>query len=292
VVLEDSPRRLRKRLWQLCRARGIRPNEDPVLGDHLSITRAPLRLPDKLDARDFAAELKRWKPDLVLIDNLTRVMVGDQNKTIDVAPFTKLWIQLCTDIGAAIVFLHHTGKPGDWKPGLSTRDAFDLIRGSSDLLAAARNAVVMFPIRGEGGEGASGLQMSDVHIRGNLDLRRESLVLGFERKRGEDGRWSAQLRDCGEVSEVRAEIAARHKEATAAKRREAAAAENHRRREVALDIIRRSGSCSNATLAMALELRSAQSAAPTLRAMLTDGLVVHDPRRGYVFPDREKEGAE
>jgi len=292
VVLEDSPRRLKKRLWELCRARGIRPNEDPVLAAHLSITRAPLRLPDSRDERAFAAELKRWKPDVVLIDNLTRVMVGDQNKPEPAALFTKLWIQLCTDIGAAIVFLHHTGKLGDWKPGMSTRDAFDLIRGSSDFLAAARNAVVMFPIRAGDDEDTSGLQMSDVRIRGNLDLRRESLVLGFERTQGEAGRWSAQLRDCGEVSKVRAEIVARHKEAAAAKRKEEAAAENHRRRGIALDIIRREGSCSNADLATALGLKSAQSAAPILRAMLADGLVVHDSRRGYMFPDLDKGGTE
>ncbi|HEX7838953.1 MAG TPA: AAA family ATPase, partial [Kofleriaceae bacterium] len=195
ILLEDSVRRLGKRLWQLCRPRGIRPNVDPVLKEHLSITRALLRLPDKQDERDFAAELKRWRPDLVIVDNLTRVMVGDQDKTGGMAPFTKLWIQMCADIGAAIEFLHHTGKAGEWKPGMNTRDVFELIRGSSDLLAAARNAVVMFPMRAEDGEDASDLKMSDVRIRGNLDLRRESLVLGFERARGEDGRWSAQLRD-------------------------------------------------------------------------------------------------
>jgi 5S rRNA maturation endonuclease (ribonuclease M5) len=37
VVLEDSLRRLGKRTWRLCRGRGIRPNEDRVLGAHLSL---------------------------------------------------------------------------------------------------------------------------------------------------------------------------------------------------------------------------------------------------------------
>jgi hypothetical protein len=179
----------------------------------------------------------------------------------------------------ATVILDAYGEHYHDAPGMNTKDVFELIRGSSDLLAAARNAVVMFPMRAEDGEAASGPQMSDVRIRGNLDLRRESLVLGFERTRGEDGRWSAQLRDCGEVSRVRAEIAARHKEAAAAKR-------------IALAFIRRNGSCSNADLATALGLKSPQSAAPTLRAMLADGQVVHDSRRGYLFPDPDKEGAE
>lgn len=290
IALEDGPRRLAKRVWELARAREIRPNEDPVLREHLSITRRPLRLPDARDERELVAELKLWKPDLVLIDNLTRVMVGDQNAIKDVAAFTKLWVQMCTDIGAAIVFLHHTGKVGAMKPGMNTRDAFELIRGSGDLLAAARNAIVMFPIRPDDDE-PSGLQMADLHIRGNLDLRRDSLVVGFERTRGDDGRWSAWLRDLGNANALRAERAAKRKEGAAAKRKDDKAAETLRRRELALGIARRGGACSTADLAAALDL-SPRAVAPILSGLATDGFLASDRTRGYVLVGGTKVGAE
>jgi len=44
-------------------------------------------------------------------------MVGDQDAIGEVAAFTNLWTQRCTDVGAAIVRLHHTGKPDRWRAG-------------------------------------------------------------------------------------------------------------------------------------------------------------------------------
>jgi hypothetical protein len=272
-----------KRVWELARGRGIQPNEDPVLRAHLSISRTPLRLPNACDEREFAAELKRWKPDLVLVDNLTRVMVGDQNSIKDVAAFTRLWAQMCTDIGAAIVFLHHTGKAGPVRAGQEARDPFELVRGSGDLVAAARNVIVMRPMRPEDGEESSGGSlMADVRIRGNLDLRRDSLVVGFERTQGEDGRWSARLRDLGDANALRAELAAKRKEYGAAKRKADAAAEKLRRRELALDIARRTGACSSATLAEALDL-TPRAVAPVLAGLEREGVMARDPKRGYVL---------
>lgn len=283
IALEDGKRRLAKRVWELARGHGIRPNEDPMLAAHLSITRAPLRLPDRNDAREFAAELKRWRPDLVLIDNLTRVMVGDQNAIKDVAAFTKVWGQLCTHVGAAIVFLHHTGKAGPVVPGRDSRDPFELVRGSGDLVAAARNVIVMRPMRPDDDAGrADGPLMAELRIRGNLDLRREALVVGFERSQGADGRWTTRLRDMGDATAVRAEIATKRKEAGAAKRKADAAAETTRRREIALDIARRTGACSSADLAIALGM-SARAIAPVLNGLVRDGLMATDRTRGYVL---------
>ena len=59
--------------------------------------------------------------------------------------------------------------------GSAKGDPFDRIRGSRDFLAAARNAVVGFPLD------LAGESASEVFIRGNLDLRRTSFALGFER---------------------------------------------------------------------------------------------------------------
>jgi hypothetical protein len=285
IALEDGARRLIKRIWELARGRGLRPVDDPTLTAHLSVTRAPLRLPDRDDEREFAAELRRWRPDLVLIDNLTRVMVGDQNAIKDVAAFTKLWAQMCTDLGAAFDYLHHTGKAGPVGPGRDSRDPFELVRGSGDLVAAARNVIVMRPLRpDDDAERSDGPLMAELRIRGNLDLRRDALVVGFERRQGEDGRWSTRLRDMGDATAVRAEIATKRKEAGAAKRKADAAAKTARRREIALDIARRSEhkACSSADLGHALDL-SPRAAAPVLAALVREGLMTADRMLGYVL---------
>jgi RecA-family ATPase len=59
----------------------------------------------------------------VLIDNLTRVMVGDQNAIKDAKRFSATWCKLGSDVGAAVAFLHHTRKVGAIKrsPGRGKR---------------------------------------------------------------------------------------------------------------------------------------------------------------------------
>jgi hypothetical protein len=77
-LLEDGKKRQKRRLWELCRAHRITPNDSRVI-EHLSITREPIRFPD--DARQIAKRLKSWGPQVVIIDNLTRVMVGEARST-------------------------------------------------------------------------------------------------------------------------------------------------------------------------------------------------------------------
>lgn len=204
LAFEDGQRRLRKRVWELARARGITPN-DSTLRAHLSVGREPLSLPG--DERAFAAELKAWKPTLVLIDNLTRVMAGDQNAIKDAKRFGDMWCKLCTDVGASIEFLHHTNKVGPIAPGKrSDGDPFELIRGSGDLVASARHLVLMRPL-----ESPDATKLSDVRMRGNLDLQREDFVIGFDRAQV-DNRWTAQLSYRGETEAIHDEIAAKRRE--------------------------------------------------------------------------------
>ncbi len=204
LAFEDGQRRLRKRVWELTRRKGLTPN-DATLRAHLSVGREPLSLPG--DERAFAAELKAWKPDLVLIDNLTRVMAGDQNAIKDAKRFGDMWCKLCSDVGAAVVFLHHTNKIGPVALGnRSEGDPFELIRGSGDLVASARHLVLMRPL-----ESPDAAKLSDVRMRGNLDLRREDLVLEFDRAQVAD-RWQARLSHRGEGEAVRDELAARRRE--------------------------------------------------------------------------------
>jgi hypothetical protein len=214
LAFEDSLRRLRKRVWQLARAQGISPN-DPALRAHLSVSREPLSLPG--DERAFAAELKAWQPDLVQIDNLTRVMVGDQNAIKDAKRFSDVWCKLCSDVGAAVQFLHHTSKVGPVRLAQRNEgDPFELVRGSSDLVASARHIVLTRPIDGELGDGA---KLSDVRMRGNLDVGRDDFVMGFVREQRGD-RWVAALSDRGAGEVVHDELAAKRREKASASKAE------------------------------------------------------------------------
>lgn len=210
LAFEDGQRRLRKRVWELSRTHGLTPN-DKTLQAHLSVSREPLALPG--DERALAAELKAWKPSLVLIDNLTRVMAGDQNAIKDAKRFSDLWCRLCTDVGAAIVFLHHTSKVGPIRPDQrNAGDPFELIRGSGDLVASARHLVLMRPL-----ESPDDDKLADVRMRGNLDLHREDFVFGFQRERLLD-RWTARLGFRGDGEAVRDELAEKRREKQAARK--------------------------------------------------------------------------
>ena len=268
VALEDSRRRLATRLWELARGYDTTPN-DPVISDHLSIAREPLRLPG--DERAFSAELRRWRPLVVIIDCLTRVMVGDQNAIRDVAAFTALWSRMCSDVGASITFLHHTAKTtGDPR---HKRDPFDAIRGSGDLVAAARNVVVAQPLD------LDGVAISEVRMRGNLDLRRDRFALGFERTQRPDGRWCARLVDRGDVDALRAAATGERRSVREQRVRD----ERDQRQAAALDIARSTGAVSKATLAPRIGM-SERTAATTLGQMAAAGLIVAAGQRGYVLP--------
>jgi hypothetical protein len=133
---------------------------------------------------------------------------------------------------------------------------------------------------------APGEKLSDVRMRGNLDLRRESFVLGFGRSQvGE--RWQAALADRGEGDTVRAELAATHKAKAAATKTAELAAENDRRRLLALEIMNRKGSCSQRELADAIGLKSERSVEPVFANLVATNVARRDGNRGYVFVDAE-----
>ena len=273
LFLEDGKRRLRKRLWELCRARGVTPN-DPRLRENLRISRKPLRLPT--DHAAFVKRTKPWGPKVIVVDNLTRVMNGDPNSTKDASAFTASWLQLGDELDASIAFLHHMKKLGsgdDDKRG----DPFEAMRGSSDFGAAARNLIASIPLRVEGEH------ISELRIRGNLDLRREGFVLGFERKE-HLGRWHAKLVDRGEIAAIKTELFTKRREdATARKKAEMSAAVNYRRTK-ALELARVHGGVSGATLSLAVGV-SANTALRVLKDLESSGVFRADKKRGFVFSD-------
>lgn len=280
VFLEDNTRRLRKRLWELTRSRGTSPNNE-VLQENLRISRSPLRLPDAGDQRRLTGEIKRWGAVLVVIDNLTRVMVGDPNGTRDAAAFTRAWTELGDATGASVVFLHHMKKPmGDQ----NVIDPFDQLRGSGDFGATARNLIVTTPIR----NGDSVEKLSEVRMRGNLDLRRESFTLGFERKELL-GKTHAWLSDRGDISTVRDEVKKDLKEAKERKKRLEFAAELEKRRNLAITIARKEGSVSGMRLANELAMKSPRAVADVLAGLVSSGVLVPAGKRGYELADAERQ---
>lgn len=246
IALEDSRRRLRKRVWQVLRGMGLTPN-DATLREHLRIWDEAIRIPGEAKTLAmFVAELGRWRPDVVIVDSLTRVIAGSQNDIRDATAFTAAWRELGINLTASIGFLHHTNKSnGDKRGNGPARDAFDNMRGSGELLAAPRNLIVMERI------GEDGSHVSAVSMRGNLELRRASFALEWIQAE-RDGRTVVTLVDRGDPDELRAEVAERRKDEGKAKK----AAERCDRDDVvtqrALLTARDRGSCSASTLATLL----------------------------------------
>jgi hypothetical protein len=234
VLMEDSKRRKRKRLWELARGRGWNPND---LKETLVVAQdEPLSLPG--DEKRFALELKAWGAEVVIVDNLTRAMIGDPNSTKDAKRFSQIWMQVGTYVGASVGFLHHTAKPP--QDGKDQRAPHDRMRGSGDFRAMARHALVSEPLS------VKGQKLSVVSGSGNLDLRRELFVLGFERTQRMDGRWEAVCVDKGDPAALVEQAQAARSEQRRAKR----ISETEQTWVKALKIARDRGSCSITTLAV------------------------------------------
>jgi RecA-family ATPase len=277
ILLEDNERRVGKRLWELCRARNITPH-DSRIRRNLHISRAPLLLPDAKDMRRLIAELKQTRPAIVVIDNLTRVLVGDPNSTRDAAAFARAWTTICGEAETCVMFLHHTRKAGS-NDQRGEVDPFETLRGSSDFGACARNIIVTTPIRTETE------LLAEVRMRGNLDLRRNGFVMGFERTQLLD-RWRAKLTDRGEIDSVKQDVRAERKAAKEREKRAEALAETKRRRDLALHLAKTKGHVSGVMFASQLGLSSPRGKPAELLATLAaEGLLRPDRERGYVLAD-------
>ncbi len=97
----------------------------------------------KLDAPDGLAAIlglvQEADADLIVFDPLARLMAGDENSTRDMSRVVDALDRIVRTTGAAILVLHHSGKPRAEDP----RDGGHLARGSSVLYAAADSVMVM-----------------------------------------------------------------------------------------------------------------------------------------------------
>lgn len=280
LFLEDNKRRLGKRLWELARGRGRHLSTDLILGHHLRVSRAPLRLPNATDQRQLISEIKDWGAEFVLVDNLTRVMKGDPNKTGDASDFTKCWSEIGEATGSSMLFLHHARKPPSSNDQREV-DPFEQLRGSGDFGATARNIIVTLPLRVEGE------MLAEVRMRGNLDLTVESFVLGFERVH--DGRrWSARLTDRGEVDAIKDNASTKRQAEKKEKKRAEKARESVEQRERALLLVNTQGFVTQGQLADSSGCGATKSGA-ILNDMVASGVLRKDKYKGYVLADAERQ---
>lgn len=282
ICTEDGERRLRKRIWELCRARNVVPF-DTRLMQNLDVCTTKLHLPNTEDEQRLGGELRAWGASVCIIDNLTRIMIGDPNKTQDAAQLARGWYRLGDLSGATVVLLHHTKKDDSEKRG--DKDPFDLIKGNGDFVAAARNAILAMPVRSD--EVKEAVRTTEVRMRGNFDLRRDSFALGYERYVDVNGRWVSQISCRGDMNDVRAEIVAAKKEAAREARMRDAQAENQRRADLAIAMATRNGTVSSVQLATALGLSSDRSAAPILVELADSGRLVRAGKAGFSLPPRQ-----
>lgn len=152
LLEEDTRRRISMRLWRLARGRGLDPRA--LSGQIRLAAMAGFRLDREDMAKALEAEIVAFKPDLLLVDALSRVHSADENDRTAMRAITVPLQDLCARHGTAIGLVHHFRKLGQ---GDENKTPGELLRGSGDLWALARS-VIGFTRRSD----SPGLTMSAV----------------------------------------------------------------------------------------------------------------------------------
>lgn len=105
------------------------------------------------------------KPELIVIDSLTRFHSVDENSSGTINQlFNEAIMPLARETGASVVLLHHT-KKGDFGSD------FDVIRGSSDIGAAVDNAIRVVPTLATNDHGQEAPAIELRHIKSRRTKR-------------------------------------------------------------------------------------------------------------------------
>lgn len=83
--------------------------------------------------------VKEFDPEVILIDSLRRVMLGDENKAQDVSAFWRTLEPIWDRGRRTIVVLHHMNKP----PAENVREERHRASGSTDILAGVDSAIAV-----------------------------------------------------------------------------------------------------------------------------------------------------
>ncbi len=133
LEFEDSDLTTSKRLWRLCRGRGINPAD---LDGQLFISRQPFDFCGEEYAQ-LGKAMEHFKPDVIILDSMRRTHSLNENDSAHMGRLAKLWNGMCLNTGAAVVVVHHIRKASS----TDKTHIFNRIRGSSDILALVRWAV-------------------------------------------------------------------------------------------------------------------------------------------------------
>lgn len=86
------------------------------------------------EVSQFIEECRSYKPALIIIDTLSRSMVGgDENNQKDMGMFVHSCDMIREQLDCAVIVVHHTGKTGDNERGSS------VLRGAADMMISVSN---------------------------------------------------------------------------------------------------------------------------------------------------------
>jgi len=125
---ENGLVRLKDRLISLAKGYDLdleNVNVDFALNHHYKLNSPIDKRIDDLDEL-----IERIKPDLIIVDSLTRFLTGDENNSEDVRKLHSVLVRLINRHHCAWLLLHHVRKNGG-------RDTNASLRGSSDFSAMA-----------------------------------------------------------------------------------------------------------------------------------------------------------
>ncbi len=120
---ESGDRRMRNRSWLT--ARGELPGESTDQLPFEYVTMAGWLLDDPTDAVLFQALIEKSGAELVVIDALCDVMVGDENSKKDTQPVFRNLRKIADELNVAIIVIHHSNKAGGYRGSSAIKAAVD-----------------------------------------------------------------------------------------------------------------------------------------------------------------------
>jgi predicted HTH transcriptional regulator len=128
-------------------------------------------------------------------------------------------------------------------------------------------------------------------MRGNLDLRRESFVLGFERTPSPLGKMMARLLDRGDVAEVKEQGKQQKADERDAEKKRKAEEQYQKRKNAALELATKHGGfVTQKQLAAMLGFSSERTFAPVFERMVLERLLEPAGKQGYMLPGTTRQG--
>lgn len=138
LPLEDPKRTTQRRLWRMCRGRGIEPAElegllavDSDLGFRFDIAQHQVML---------RRAIEKLGAELVIVDSLARSFSGDENDKQALSEALLPWAEIVRTTGCSVCAIHHYRKATTDAQGNALPLGLRL-RGSGDLFAFVRHVV-------------------------------------------------------------------------------------------------------------------------------------------------------